>query len=67
VRRLPTGAAFGKGDVLPGAAELYASLSDSEKAQLREHYFAKVKAVEQEFSELKLEFSTLFAQCASPE
>lgn len=35
------------------AAELYRVLSDFEKAQLREHYLAKLRVIEKEFRDLK--------------
>jgi hypothetical protein len=57
---LPVSGAY-RGSVLhPRSAELYSALSESEKAQLREHYFAKLKAIEQEFPDLKGEFPEQF-------
>ena len=60
VQRLPMGATFGRGDLLPGSAELYAALSDSEKARLKEHYFTKLRAIDPEFPDLRREFSEQF-------
>jgi len=60
VRRLPSGSAYKRGDFLPGAKELLETLSESERTQLREHYFMKLKAVEEKFPHLKSEFPEQF-------
>ena len=60
VRRLPSGSAYQGGDVLPGAAELLASLSESERAELYKHYILKLKALEKQFPHLKHEFPEQF-------
>jgi len=39
---------------------LLETLSESERTQLREHYFMKLKAVEEKFPHLKSEFPEQF-------
>jgi hypothetical protein len=58
--RLPSGSAYKGGDFLPGTKELLATLSELEKTQLREHYFSKLKDVEENFPHLKIEFPEQF-------
>jgi hypothetical protein len=60
VRRLSSGSSYQGGDLLPGAAELLASLSEPERVQLRDHYFEKLTAVQEEFPNLKQEFPEQF-------
>jgi hypothetical protein len=61
VQELTHGSSSRRGDVWPGAAELYAALSDSERAKLRDHYFATLTTIEEQCPELKLEFPDEFA------
>lgn len=60
VGRMSSGSAFEKADVLPSAGELLSALSESEKPQLREHYFANLRTVVKEFPNLKNEFREQF-------
>lgn len=60
VSRMGCGSAFQNDDVLPSAHELLSALSETERAQLKEHYFAKLKAVVGEFPNLRDEFPEQF-------
>ena len=67
VMSIPTGSAFKKGDLNPTRAELYAALSDSEKAQLREHYLTKLYVAEKKFRILRSNFRSNFDRDAISE
>jgi len=56
----PAGTVFQGAQVLPSTSGLYATLSDSEKAQLREHYFGKLNSIKAELPELCAEFEAQF-------
>jgi hypothetical protein len=56
----PPGSAYVGARALVRTADLYGSLSVSEKAQLREHYFAKLNSTKGEFPELTVEFDEQF-------
>jgi hypothetical protein len=61
IPRVSTGGAFDRTHgFTPGAAELFATLSDPEKIQLREHYFACLRSVYEAFPELRQEFPEQF-------
>jgi hypothetical protein len=61
IPRVFTGGAIGRtGDNTPGTAELFAALSDAEKMQLREHYFACLRSVDEAFPQLREEFPEQF-------
>jgi len=54
--RFPSGSSFQGAQLLPSTSELYATLSDSQRAQLREHYFGKLNSIKAEFPELCAKF-----------
>ena len=62
IKQLSSGAAFPPHESadLPDAGKLFASLSQPEKAQLREHYFEKLGAIVQELPDLERDFPNQF-------
>ena len=52
----PPGSSYHGGPVFAGTAELYATLSSTQKDELREYYFAKLNSISPKFPELRIEF-----------
>ena len=61
ISHLPTGGPYNPGDVLFSTHDLLDRLSESEKAQLKEHLLRRVRDLAREYPDLRSEFREQFA------
>jgi hypothetical protein len=61
IQHLPSGRAFARGDVFVGAPYLLDSLTEAQKADLRQYLSQRLNAVTTEFPDLKERFSAQFS------
>lgn len=61
IKHLPSGRAFARGDVLMGAQRLLDSLTEAQRAELRDYLSERINAVAIEFPDLKQQFSAQFS------
>jgi hypothetical protein len=61
ISHLPSGGAYGSGEVLYSARDLLNKLSEEQKAQLRHHLLHRMRQLAAEYPDLKAEFREQFA------
>lgn len=61
ISHLPTGGAFGSGDIFFSTRDLLCKLSEDQKVQLKRYLFDRLRELAQEYPDLKAEFHEQFA------
>lgn len=60
IGRVPTGGAYGRGDIFKSSQELYQALDNNPRELLKAHFLEGVENIEKEFPELVREFPEQF-------